>query len=94
MRVPIHVRASSSAPGVGGAFDGALVVRVVEPPESGRATEAALRALAASTGVPRRCVRLLVGPKSRRKLVEIDVPPAEAGRVQAVVDGLRGDRPG
>ncbi|HVX20075.1 MAG TPA: DUF167 domain-containing protein [Acidimicrobiales bacterium] len=87
--MPIHVRPHASAPSVGGAFDGALVVRVVEPAASGRATEAALRAVAASLAVPRRCVTLLSGPKSRRKLVEIDIPAADAPRVAAALHDLR-----
>ncbi len=61
MRVEIYVRANASAPAVGGEFDGALVVCVVEPPESGRATEAALRAVAEFVGVPRRSVNLQRG---------------------------------
>ena len=89
MRVEIHVRPNASAPAVGGDFDGALIVRVVEPAASGRATEAALRAVAAAIDVPRRCVMLLRGPKSRRKLVEIQVSSADARRVQTVMNGLR-----
>lgn len=56
---------------MGGSHDGALVVRVAEPPDRGRATDAALRALAKSFGVPPRRVTLVRGPTSRRKLVEI-----------------------
>jgi uncharacterized protein YggU (UPF0235/DUF167 family) len=56
---------------VGGSYDGALVVRVVERPEGGRATEAALAALASSLGVRRREVKLVTGTTSRTKVVEI-----------------------
>jgi len=93
MRVEIHVRAKASAPAVGGDFDGALIVRVVEPAESGRATEAALRAVAACIDVPRRSVALLRGQKSRRKLVEIHVSPADARRVQTALNCLRAGSP-
>ena len=56
---------------VGGSFDGALVVRVVARAENGRATEAALVALASALDVRRRDVRLLTGTTNRTKVVEI-----------------------
>jgi uncharacterized protein len=93
MRFEIHVRANRSTAAVGGDFDSALVVRVVEPAESGRATEAALKAIAAAIDVPRRSVTLLRGPKSPRKLVEIRVAPGDAQRVQTLLDRLRCGRP-
>ena len=46
MRLEIYVRPSASVTIVGGSYDGALVVRVTEPPDAGRATRAALRAVA------------------------------------------------
>lgn len=58
---------------MGGSHDGALVVRVTEPAEGGRATRAALRVLAVSLGVPPRSVTLVRGPTSRRKVVEVAV---------------------
>jgi uncharacterized protein YggU (UPF0235/DUF167 family) len=71
VRVEILVRPSASRPRVGDAHDGALVVRVTEPAVGGRATRAALRALAAALDVPPRAVTLVRGPTSRRKVVEI-----------------------
>jgi len=94
MRVQIHVRANASTSAVGGELDGALVVRVVEPAESGRATEAALRAVGSSIGVPRRCVTLVSGGKSRRKLIEIDVSSADTRRVATALQALRARQPG
>jgi hypothetical protein len=87
--VEIHVRPAASAAAVGGDFDGALVVRVVERPDAGKATEAALRAVAEAVGVPRRCVSLVRGATSRRKLVEIDAPAEDAARVADVLERLR-----
>lgn len=58
---------------VGGCHDGALVVKVREPAEDGRATRAALLAVAKALSVPRECVRLARGQTSRRKLVEVSV---------------------
>jgi hypothetical protein len=72
MRVEIHVRPNASTTGVGGEYDGALVVRVVEPADRGRATDAALAALANALRIPRRSVSLVRGATARRKLIEID----------------------
>jgi uncharacterized protein YggU (UPF0235/DUF167 family) len=71
VRVSIRVRPGARTNAVGGSFDGALIVRVVERPEGGRATEAALAALASSLGVRRREVKLVAGTTSRTKVVEI-----------------------
>ena len=56
---------------MGGEPDGALVVRVSAPAVDGRATEAALRAIAAAFGVRRRAVTLIAGAASRTKIVEV-----------------------
>ena len=58
---------------MGDEHDGALVVRVAEPAVGGRATRAALRALAAALDVPPGAVTLVRGPTSRRKVVEIAI---------------------
>jgi uncharacterized protein len=63
---------------VGGSYDGALVVRVAERAVDGRATEAALGAVAAALGVRRRDVALVTGATSRTKVVEIPDDAAAA----------------
>jgi uncharacterized protein len=82
MRLEIHVRPNASTPAVGGDFDSALIVRVVEAADGGRATEAALKAVAAAIDAPRRSVSLLRGPRNRRKLVEIQVSSMDARRIE------------
>lgn len=57
---------------MGGSHDGALVVRVAPPAVDGRATEAALAAVAEALGVRRSAVRLVTGATSRTKVVEVD----------------------
>jgi len=88
VRVEIYVRPNSSRAAVGGDFDGALVVRVAEPPDAGRATEAAVRAVAAALGLPRRSVTLVRGATSRRKLLEVEPLPGDADRVHAALARL------
>lgn len=72
MRIAIRVKPGSARPGVGGEHDGALVVRVSARAVDGKATEAALAAVAGSFGVRRSAVRLVSGASSRTKIVEID----------------------
>jgi uncharacterized protein YggU (UPF0235/DUF167 family) len=75
MRLRIRVHPGARRPGVGGSHDGALVVRVRERAVDGRATEAALTAVAAALSVPRREVTLIAGATSRTKT--LDIPPTD-----------------
>jgi uncharacterized protein len=58
VRISIRVRPGTGRTAVGGAHNGALVVRVGAPAVDGRATEAALDAVAEALGVRRGAVRL------------------------------------
>jgi uncharacterized protein YggU (UPF0235/DUF167 family) len=87
-RIPIRVNPGSRRPGVGGAHGDALVVRVAERAVDGRATEAALAAVADAFGVPRRSVALAHGATARTKLVEVELDPAlVAERLAALLQG-------
>jgi uncharacterized protein YggU (UPF0235/DUF167 family) len=82
VRITIRVRPGSARPGVGGEHDGALVVRVSERAVNGRATAAALAALAAAFGVRRHAVTLVAGASSRMKVVDVaDADPAVPGHL-------------
>lgn len=71
---------------VGGRYgDDILVVAVCEPAVDGRATAAALKAVAAALGVKAREVSLASGATSRTKL--LDVPDDCARRVADLLDG-------
>jgi uncharacterized protein len=72
MRVTIRVKPGSGRTVVGGRYDDALVVRVRERAVDVRATESALRALAAALGLRHADVALVTGSTSRTKVVEID----------------------
>jgi uncharacterized protein YggU (UPF0235/DUF167 family) len=73
----------------GGAVGGgaALVVKVAARAVDGKATEAALAAVAAALGVRRGDVRLVSGATSRSKVVEVDGDVAQLTRR---IDELRG----
>jgi uncharacterized protein YggU (UPF0235/DUF167 family) len=69
---------------VGGDHAGALIVRVSPRAADGRATAAALAAVAEAFGVRRSAVTLVSGATSRTKILDV------AGADQSVVDRLRG----
>jgi hypothetical protein len=71
MRITIRVRPGSARPGAGGEHDGALVVRVRTRAADGKATAAALAAVAAAFGVPPHAVTLAAGAASRRKIDDV-----------------------
>ena len=79
MRISIRVRPGASRTSVGGSYDGALVVRVSERAVDGKATAAALTAVAKALGIPARDVTLVAGATSRTKTVE--VPDAARSRL-------------
>ncbi len=72
IKVAIRVGPGASRTRVGGTYGDALVVKVAARAVEGKATEAALEAVAKALGVRRRDVRLLSGATSREKLIEID----------------------
>jgi uncharacterized protein YggU (UPF0235/DUF167 family) len=90
MKLEIHVRPNASRSDVGGNYDGALIVRLTEAAEAGRATKAAMIAVAKALAIPSRSVTLLRGNTSRRKLVSVEVG-SECARISAAVKELLGD---
>ncbi|SFF22923.1 DUF167 domain-containing protein [Blastococcus tunisiensis] len=72
MRVTIRVRPGAGRTVVGGEHDGALVVRVAARAVDGKATDAALAAVAQAFGVRRSSVVLVTGATSRTKVVDVD----------------------
>jgi uncharacterized protein YggU (UPF0235/DUF167 family) len=89
LKLEIHVRPNASRTEVGGIHDGTLVVRVAQAPSEGRATDAALDAVARALGLPRNAVALVHGATSRRKLLELDVAagPVIEARIGQLLGG-------
>lgn len=83
MRLVVHVRPGAHRTAVGGAHDGALVVRVRERAVEGRATAAVQGALAAALGVRVPDVTLISGATSRTKTFQ--VPDSAAPAVQRLL---------
>jgi uncharacterized protein YggU (UPF0235/DUF167 family) len=91
--IAIRVKPGASRTRVGGVYAGpygvALVVAVGAPAVDGRATEAALRALAEAIGVRPGRVWLKAGAASRDKLVVVEDPPVD---LEELLDALRDGR--
>ena len=85
MRVTIRVRPGAGRTAVGGSHDGALVVRVAARAVDGKATEAALAAVADAFGVRRSAVALVSGATARTKIVDVDGGTEE--RLQTLLAG-------
>ena len=90
--IAVRVRPRASRVTVGGSYGGtygpAILVAVREPAIDGRATQAALEAVARALGLGRDQVRLRTGERSRDKLFTVIDPPADLPeRLQALHDG-------
>ena len=89
--VAVRVRPRASRTAVGGAHAGphgpAIVVAVKEPAVDGRATQAALDAVAKALDLSRSQVRLRTGERGRDKLFTVIDPPADLmNRLRALRD--------
>ena len=88
----VRVKPGSSRVGVGGDHDGALVIRVAARAVDGKATEAALRALAEALGIRRSAVSLVTGASSRAKVVDVVSPDVPESELLERFFALRADR--
>ena len=80
MRIAVWVKPGASRTAVGGRHSDALVVSVTAKAVEGKATEAALRAVADAFAVPRSSVTLLSGGTSRRKIMHVTGTPGALAR--------------
>ncbi|MFQ5416201.1 MAG: DUF167 domain-containing protein [Myxococcota bacterium] len=72
VRLPVKVVPGASRDDVAGWLGDALKVRVAAPAERGKANAAVERTIAAALGIPGRCVRVVGGATSPRKIVAIE----------------------
>jgi hypothetical protein len=85
--VTIRVKPGASRTRVGGSYGDALVVAVQARAVDGKATEAALQALAAALKVRRRDIRLVTGVASRTKVVELPDGDEMGERLASLISG-------
>jgi hypothetical protein len=74
----VHVQPGAKRSAVAGLHGERLKIRIAAPALDGRANDALVEFLAATLGVPKRCVRVATGERSRDKLVAVgaDCDPA------------------
>jgi len=72
VRITVRVSLGARRTEVAGRYGAGWKVRVAAPPERGRANEALVLHLAELLGVSKGAVRVVAGPASRDKVVEVD----------------------
>jgi len=76
-RLEVYVQPGASRTEVAGKHDGVVKIRVAAPAIENAANRAAVEFVADTLGIAKRCVRLVSGHASRRKVLEIDGVSAE-----------------
>lgn len=71
MRVAVNVKPNARRPGVEKMPDGSYRVAVNASPIEGKANEAVIKALSDYFSVPKSAVRIVMGFRGKKKLVEI-----------------------
>lgn len=79
----VHIQPGASRSEITGLHGEALKVRIRARAVEGAANEALLNFIAQSLGVPRRKVKILRGEKSRRKVLEVQLPVEAISEVLA-----------
>ncbi len=72
LQVRLHVQPRAKHFAIAGVFNGALRVKVAAPPTDDAANRALIRSLSELLGVPKSCLHILAGLKSRNKILRID----------------------
>lgn len=85
----LHVRPRAARASVGGTYAGALLVTVPQPAHNGKATTAALAAVADALGIAPRSVTLVRGATAHRKVIDITVGSDIAPTIDADLARLR-----
>ncbi|MDK9692117.1 DUF167 domain-containing protein [Azospira sp.] len=74
----LHIQPGAKKTEVCGLHGDALKIRLAAPPVDGKANGALLAFVADRLGLPKSAVSLKSGQTSRRKVVEVAEPPADA----------------
>jgi uncharacterized protein (TIGR00251 family) len=80
-RIAVYVQPRASVTEVTGLHDGCIKIRLAAPPVDGAANAALVEFVAERLGIAKQRVRLVSGPGSRRKVLEIE------GLSSAVIHG-------
>ena len=78
VRIEVYIQPRASKTGLAGTHGGLIKIRIAAPPVENAANLALIDFIAKHFGIAKRCVRVVSGAASRRKILEIDGIPAEA----------------
>ena len=76
----LHIQPGAKRSEVAGLHGEALKIRLAAPPVDGKANACLIEFVAERLGLPRAAVSLKSGQTSRRKLLQVESPPADAAR--------------
>jgi uncharacterized protein len=68
----VYIQPRASTTELDGTHDGLIKIRIAAPPVENAANLALIEFIARRLGIAKRCVRVVSGAASRRKMLEID----------------------
>jgi uncharacterized protein len=72
VRLEVYIQPRASKTALAGMYDGVIKIRIAAPAVENAANRAVIDFIARSLGIAKRCVRVVSGGTSRRKVLEID----------------------
>jgi uncharacterized protein (TIGR00251 family) len=72
MRLDVYIQPRASKTELAGMHGGSIKIRVAAPPVENAANQALIEFIAERLGIAKRCVRVVSGAASRKKILEID----------------------
>jgi uncharacterized protein (TIGR00251 family) len=77
-RIEVYIQPRASKTELAGTLDGVIKIRIAAPPVENAANLTLIDFVAKRLGIAKRCVRIVSGAASRKKILEIDGVSAEA----------------
>ena len=78
LSLTLHIQPGAKKTELAGLYGDALKIRLAAPPVDGQANTALIAFLSERLGIAKSAIHLKSGLSSRRKLVEVHEPPADA----------------
>jgi uncharacterized protein (TIGR00251 family) len=78
VRIEVYIQPRASKTELAGTHGGLIKIRIAAPPVENAANLALIGFIAQHLGIAKRCVRVVSGAASRRKILEIDGLSTEA----------------
>lgn len=78
VRIEVYIQPRASKTGLAGTHGGLIKICIAAPPVKNAANRALIGFIAKHLGIAKRCVRVVSGAASRRKILEIDGLSTEA----------------